>query len=655
MHIPILLDIVVIIGLATAVSLICQKLKIPSIVGFLITGAIAGPSGFSLVSAVHEVETMAEIGVILLLFSIGLEFSLKHLLQIRKAVLLGGFLQVVLTTAVTAVIMQQLGFKSNAAIFAGFLVALSSTAIVLNQLQKQAAMDAPHGRVSLAILIFQDIIIVPMMIFTPFLAGQESIDLVSLAVLLLKIILLLLLIFAGSRWLIPLLFFRVARTQNREMFIMAIVFTVFAIAWLTATIGLSLALGAFMAGLMISESEYSHDAVSHILPFRDIFISFFFVSVGMLLNSAVIISHWPLILGAIGLIVLVKFLIAGSATIILGFPGRIAVLVGLSLAQIGEFSFILAKSGYDSGLLSSLHYQVFLAITVLMMILTPFMISSGKYADKIVKFMPLTKKMREGRVKEVDEVKTLNNHIIIIGFGVIGRNVAHAAQSAHLPYVIMEMNPETVQREKHNGEPIYFGDASYPQVLHTLGTEKAKVLVVAISDIAATRRIVFLSKLTNPELMVIARARFQSEIEPLQELGADQVIAEEFEASIEIFSRVLDHYSIDINFIQALDNEVRNKGYQQLRQQRVNWPAIEALKLSDSEVRLVKPAENCMLINKSLKEVNFRQTYKLNLLAIRRNDKLISNPGAEQIILPEDNLIVFGHPQDIVRLESEIQ
>ncbi len=654
MEIPFLVDIVIILGLSVPVSFVCSKLKIPPIVGFLITGVLAGPAGLSLVSAMHQVEVMAEIGVILLLFSIGLEFSFKHLFELRRTVLVGGAIQVGLTILLTAMIAQLFDFSWEKSIFFGFLVALSSTAIVLNQLQASSAIDAPHGRTSLSILIFQDIVIVPMMILTPLLSGNSQLNISYVALLLGKATLLVVFVFVGTRWLIPKIFFQIAKTQLRELFLLSIVFLAFAIAWLTSMIGLSLALGAFLAGLMISESEYSHNAISHILPFRDIFLSFFFVSVGMLLDIRTILNHYEIIIFVLFALIMLKILTSGTAALVLGYPLRTAVFVALALAQIGEFSFVLAKEGYSQALMTEEFYQIFLSVTILTMIFTPFLISIGEYSDRIANFLPLPSGIKNRSFSEYNATKTIEKHLIIAGYGLSGRNLAHTARSAQIPYIILEMNPETVRTERFKGEPIYFGDACQISVLKQAGIHSARVIVVAVSDVAALRRIVFLAKLENPEIYVIARTRFVKEIEPLRELGADEIVAEEFESSIEIFTRVLKRFLISDELIDALNSEVRADGYSQLRKPDWSVHALDDLKLPD--VRVSRMTVNAVsgFADKTLSEIGIRKKYGVTLLAIIRAKKVISNPSSEERIVASDQLIVLGHPDQISVLLTKI-
>jgi len=541
MEIMLLNEIVIIFGLSIAILFICHRLRMPTIVGFLLTGILAGPYGLGLIKAVHEVEILAEVGVVLLLFTIGIEFSLGRLLQIKKSVLMGGSIQVLLTLLVTFVIARQLGQPIGESIFIGFLISLSSTAIVLKLIQERAEVDSPHGRITLGILIFQDIIIVPMILVTPLLAGATGDLGESVLVLIAKGIGIIGLVFVSAKWIVPQVLYQIARTRSRELFLLSVVVICLAVAWITSSAGLSLALGAFLAGLIISESEYSHHALGNILPFRDVFTSLFFISIGMLLDVGFLFRQpGTIVLMALGVLVLKSF-IASFATVLLGFPLRTSILVGLALGQVGEFSFILSKTGVEHGLLAGNIYQMFLAVSVLSMVATPFIITLAPRLTDIILLLPLPKRLISGFYPVPDiKVEDKKHHLIIIGFGVNGRNVARAARVSGIPYAIIEMNPETVRSEQARGEPIYYGDSTQEAVLQHANIKDARIVVAAINDPTATRRITEIIRRLNPEVHLIVRTRYLQELKPLYELGADEVIPEEFETSVEIFTRVLE-------------------------------------------------------------------------------------------------------------------
>jgi len=658
MEIKLLQDIAVIFGLAIIVLQVCHKIKLPAIIGFLVTGALVGPYGLHLVKSVHEVELLAEIGVVLLLFTIGLEFSLKELFRLKRQVLIGGSLQVFLTIIVTSLIFI-FGFKlpGNRSIFIGFLMALSSTAIVLRLYQERAELDSSHGENILAILIFQDVVVVLLMLLTPFLAGAGGQGFAmgkSLLVLLSKAIFIFGLVLLAARYLVPHALFMVARTRSRELFLLSIVAICLLTAWITSLVGLSLGLGAFLAGLVISESEYGTAALGNMTPFRDIFMSFFFVSIGMLLDIRVVLAH-PGIIGFLTVgIVFLKFGLILLIAILLGVSLRSALLTAFALAQVGEFSFVLSKFGLEHDFLVGQRYQFFLAVAVITMALTPFLISFSPRLAEIILRLPFPDKVKRGLAPMANDDKKpaaeqFNNHIIIIGYGLNGRNLTKAAISANIPYVIIETNPETVRKEKKEGKNIVYGDATHVPVLEHAGIKDARVAVIAISDYVASRQITRQIKELNPYLHLIVRTRFVSEIDPLHELGADEVIPEEYETAVEIFIRVLHHYLVPQQDIDRFMTEVRADGYQMLRAQPRSLVSICDVSgcLTDSEMKVIQLEEDSPFADRTIAEIGMRKNYGVTILAVRRQDTMEPNPAADTKLQAGDVLILFGTSENM--------
>jgi CPA2 family monovalent cation:H+ antiporter-2 len=661
MEIKLLQDIAVIFGLAILVLQVCHRIKLPAIIGFLLTGALVGPHGLHLVKGMHEVEVMAEIGVVLLLFTIGLEFSLKELFRLKRQVLIGGSLQVFLTILGTAVIcFYGFDLPSNRAVFIGFLMALSSTAIVLRLFQERAELDSAHGETVLAILIFQDVIVVLLMLLTPFLAGAGGQGLAmgkSLLVLLVKTGIIFGAVLLAARYLVPHALYLVARTRSREMFLLSIVAICLLTAWLTSLTGLSLGLGAFLAGLVISESEYSTAALGNMTPFRDIFMSFFFVSIGMLLDIRIVLAHPGIISLLTVSIILLKFLLILLIGILLGISLRSALLTGFALSQVGEFSFVLSKFGLEYDFLTGQRYQFFLAVAVISMAATPFMISLSPKLAKFILRLPFPDRLKRGVApmpEEMDaaDIKGLNNHIIIIGYGLNGRNLTKAAISAKIPYIIIDTNPETVRNEQREGRNILYGDATHAPVLEHAGIDRARVAVIAISDYVATRQITRQIKELNSSIHLIARTRFVSELDPLRELGADEVIPEEYETAVEIFIRVLHHYLVPQQDIDRFLSEVRADGYQMLRSQPRTLVSVCDMSgcLSDSEMKVIQLEEGSPFAGRTIAEIGMRKNYGVTILAIRRQETILPNPSADRELLAGDALILFGDSENIGKI-----
>ncbi|MCF8365420.1 MAG: cation:proton antiporter [Bacteroidales bacterium] len=651
MDLIILRDITIIFGVAVVVILVCQRLKIPPIIGYLLTGVLAGPHGFSLISGIHEVEILAEIGVILLLFTIGIEFSLKNLVKIRNTLMIGGGLQVFLTIAVFYLITRmdfvgaQDGNSIPESIFLGFLMTLSSTAIVLKLLQERGEFVSPHGRTILGVLIFQDIVIVPMILVLPFLAGVSDDGSSGIFEIALKVLAVVLMVFIGAKYVVPRLLYLVARTKSRELFLLTIIVIALAVAYLTYMAGLSLALGAFLAGLIVSESDYSQQAFGNVVPFLDVFTSFFFVSIGMMLDVDFLLSKPLLILLITIGVIVVKSVIATGAGLALGFPLRPSLLVGFTLAQVGEFSFILSKKGQELGLISEGNYQLFLDVSVLTMAATPFVMSAApKFADILLR-LPLPLKLKAGlspdNVAE-DYIKGINGHLIIIGYGVNGRNVARAAKFAKIPYEVIDLNAETVRVEKKKGEPIFFGDATQESVLEHASIKEAMVLVITLPGSADLRRITQVARMMNPHLHIIIRSRFVTDMQDLFKLGADEVVPEEFETSVEIFTRVLAKYLIPREEIEKLVSIVRADGYEMFRSLSLDQSNFGELtfKVPEININSLHVCKDSVIEGKSLDEIAFEKNHNLTLLALSRLNKTYSKMP-DDFVLQENDILFF--------------
>lgn len=647
MEIPLLKDLVSIFCLSIGVLLICLRLKIPAIVGFLLTGVLCGPSALGLVENVHAVELLSEIGVVLLLFTIGMELSGEELSRLKRPIFLGGSIQVFLTTGVVCLIAMLFGGTLPKSILFGYLATLSSTAIVLSILQQKGESDAPHGRLALSVLIFQDLAIVPMMLSIPILAGQGEADVLSLLLSAGRMVLIL-----GGGWLlayriVPILMRQVMRSRSRELFLMTSLGFCLAVAVGTAYLGLSLALGAFLAGLLLAESEYSMSVVEGILPFKDVFTSLFFISVGMLLDVHFFIEHIGIISVFAVALIIVKVLLALPAMTILGYPLRVAIMAAMSLGQIGEFSFVLAKSGVDHSLLDPFWYQNFLAASILTMVLTPGIISiAPKMAVIVGKLLSCNGTQEKILLTHGAE---LQDHLIIVGFGLGGKYLARTAKETGIPYVILEMNPDTVRRFREQ-EPIYHGDATHPLVLKHFGIDRARIVVVMISDSAATRGITAAARKLNPSLHLIVRTRFLGEVPFLHDLGANDVIPEDFETSIEIFTRVLGYYLVPRQTIEKFVYNIRSENYEMVRDLSLhgaNLPSFTEELLSGLEVTACKLEPGSEVDGKKLVETDIRRTYGVTIVGIRRKDTIIASPSGDEELLPGDTVFLFGNSSNI--------
>ncbi|WP_339905690.1 cation:proton antiporter, partial [uncultured Cyclobacterium sp.] len=512
----------------------------------------------------------------------------------------------------------------------------------------------------LAMLICQDIIIVPLVLFTPMLAGESDNVLLSLFYMALKGGLVILLTIISAKYLIPQLLYRIAKTKNEELFLLSIIVTCFAVAYATSLLGLSLGLGAFLAGLIISESEYSHHATGKILPFREIFLSFFFVSVGMLFDIGFLAENLLLILALVLLTFLVKFTVTSLAVKSLGSSFKESFIVGFSIFQVGEFSLLLAKEGLKYELLDNTTYQFFLAISILTMIITPFVLKQREKLACRVLNIPMPKKIKDRleervQIPEIDlEKESLNDHLVIIGYGLNGRNLARAAKRAKITYVIIEMNPETVKVEAAKGEPIIYGDAGNAVVLEHVKIHKARVAVIAISNQPATTGIIMNIREASQNVFIIVRTRYVNEIESMLNMGADEVIPEEFETSIEIFTRVLNKYLVPKGEVDDFTNDVRFHNYEVFRtpSNESTVPSLDIPEINFSGIKIEK--DHGQFIGKSIKESNLRENSGLNLVAIKRGGKTLTEITGHTKIKLGDIVYVVGKPEALESFEEEV-
>lgn len=552
MEIPILSDLTIILGIAVLVILILHRLKLPAVIGFLISGMICGPFALHLIDTESQVEILAEVGVVLLLFTIGLELSLSSLLRLKKAVFIGGLVQLLLTVLAFMGLSYFLSYDYlPIAIFIGMLFALSSSAIVLKLLQTNGDIKKEQGQIILAILIFQDIAVVPMMLLAPLLAGATENPLQELLVLIGKIAVILFLLMASVRYIIPQLLYQITRTKSKDLFIVSIFVICFAIAWLTSQAGLSLALGAFLAGLIISESKYGYEAAGIILPFKEIFTSIFFVSVGMLLDIKFLMANLSDVLILTLLTLLIKFITGGIAAAALRVSFPVMIIVAINICQVGEFSFVLLKTGVDYGLMPIEIHQYFLAVAVLTMAITPVLMTfDQRIAMFITEKLPLPPRLKSRITQTPDKgslynvKETLEDHIVIIGYGLAGQSLASCAQASGIKYVIIELNPKTVREAAAEGKPIIFGDAETEEVLAHARLDKAKAAVITTIATSKTPEIVYRIRQYNGSLSIIARAKQIRDIDIIKHHGADKVIADELESKLETIMAVMSLYEV---------------------------------------------------------------------------------------------------------------
>ncbi|OGQ83208.1 MAG: hypothetical protein A3F90_11120 [Deltaproteobacteria bacterium RIFCSPLOWO2_12_FULL_60_19] len=638
----VLRELLIVLAAILFIVFVSQKLRLPAIIGFLLAGVVMGPHGLKVIRDAAQVETLAEIGVALLLFTIGLEFSLGRFVSASRALILAGALQILLTTGVVWALSIVFGYPTETGIFYGFLVSLSSTAIVLRIYKDRGESDALSGRVATGVLLLQDLCIVPMMLSVPLLgqAGTVSAPLVAWAMG--QALLALLLIAFGARKVFPWLLRQIALLRNRELFVLFVVFICLGTAWLTSEVGLSLALGAFIAGLVISDSELSHQVIAEVLPLRDSFSGIFFISIGMLLRLDNLLADGLAALGIFAVIALLKGLIVLLVIARLYQSMRLAVVVGLSLAQVGEFSFLLARAGRDYGLMTSTEEQIFLAASILSMFATPFLIQSAHALG-----FGLQKMIGQSTAEADAEPRAESGHVLIVGYGLNGQNLARVLKEVGILYTILEMDAALVRDAKAAGEPIAFGDGTRPEVLAKAGIAEARVLVVAISDPIATARVVSQARSMRGDLYIIVRTRYVAEIDRLYRLGANQVIPEEFETSVEIFARVLQEYHLPRNLIALQVDLIRKEHYGALRGLRLEGRQLDELSryLVGTTTDTVLVLESSPAAARTLEQIELRSRSGVTVIAVVRDGKSIPAPPPDFRLATNDILVLLGSHQ----------
>ena len=595
---------------------------------------------------------MAEIGVILLLFTIGLEFSLKQLIALKRSALGGGMLQVFITSLFITLLCIIFGLNTELSIFIGMIIAPSSTAIVLKLMMERGEIESPYGRITTSVLIFQDIAVIPMMLIARMLAPGNDSSAWDIVLTLGNAIIVVVLLFAAARFIVPKLLAKVTNTRSREVFLFSIILICVVVAVITNKAGLSLALGAFLAGMVVSETGYGYQALGNVIPFKDVFTGFFFISIGMMISMETFIAHPIFIIFLSLLVIFVKTLVTTMAINILGYSLETSLKTGLALAQVGEFSFILATTGLQDGIFNEYQNSLFITIAVISMMATPFLMLFSSQIVKIISKLPLPENILKGYFhdKKTDK-KVFNDHIILVGFGLSGRMIAKAATQSGIEYIVIEMNPNTVHNEKQKGTPIFYGDASQEEILEHASIKKARTLVISGADFNTTKNIVETARRLNPTLIIIARTRFQVFNAKLKELGASEVISEEVESAASILSVVFKHYYIPDENISAVEAELRQEDVAAISKKHQD-KKVTTLGIKGLSVETITVPVGSTYTGQSIRAIDPRFKYNVNIIAIKSGIQVKVSPGSDDKINDRDELLVTGKASDITIFAS---
>ncbi|HYX35196.1 MAG TPA: cation:proton antiporter [Oligoflexus sp.] len=646
-QVPHLNELALIAVIGVSVTLILSKLKLPAVAGLLATGALIGPYGVGWVRSMESIEVLAEIGVVFLLFTIGLEFSASRLKHIFKQVALGGFFQVILTIVVTVAIASLFAIPLPLGLFYGFVFSLSSTAIVLRALSERRELDVPHGRFIVGTLIFQDLCVVPMVLIVPFLVSHQSqvSALQDIGLAFAKAVFLVIALGSVSRFVIPRWLSWVDASRSREVFLLAILGICIGTAWLTSLAGLSLALGAFLGGMVVADTQFGQRAMSDILPLRDAFVSVFFISLGMLFQPATLIDQPHIVMGMLFGLVIIKGLVATIAALLMKFPARVAWLAGVGLAQFGEFGFVLSKLATSSGLITDAETRPLLAAGVISMFLTPLLLRMAPHITAGEKLLaPLERLLGVRSIDEFDQGREQpSHHVVIVGFGLAGRETARALQRCAVPHIVLELNAEIVRQAKVRGQPVFYGDATSEEALGHAHLSSARLLVLMMDDPRAAQRVVDTARRVAPDVPILMRTRYLREKNSLLAQGAADVVAEEVEGAVEMIARILRLLDQPRNVIHESIHLVRRDLQESLRPIKVPRPELQVAGGIDGiKIESILVRDNSAVAGRSPVELRLRSSTGLLVIALRRGPDFLPEPDPHQALQPGDIVYVVG-------------
>ena len=638
-----LLPLALVFLAALAAAYVLNRINVPPLVGYLLAGVLLGPHGLGFVKDVETVEALAQVGVVLLLFTVGLELPLSSLRRLGPAVWIAGPIQFCGVAALATVLTHLRGFPLNQSLFFGFLVVTCSTVVILQLLSERREVDSPHGRFLIGINIFGDLCVVPMMLLVPSLAGKGG-GPVGAVLALGKAAVAAVIVFFAARFLVPRVLRAVAATRRKELFLLAVLLLVLGTALATSRAGLTLAVGAFLAGLVVSDSDFGHQAMADISPFRDAFNALFFVSVGMLFDGRILAARPWSVAAGLGLVVVGKSAAAAVPPLVLGYGPRVAAIVGISLAQIGEFAFVLLDQGRSAHLVSYDVYQIALACTIISMAATPFLFLLGHAVGDRVADVSLPLFGRSAPEAEPRERLPAEGHVVIFGFGHMGETLSRVLARAKVPFRVLDLNPDRVRKGKAKAIPIEYGDTTAVSVLRHAGIDRARAALVLLSDPRATRTTLSLCRRLAPGIFLLARTRYRAEIPGLSALGADEVVAEEFETSLEISGRTLRRLGFPLPWVESETDEIRSSREDAFRRFRAPDVAAERLDeaLGGTHVEFVSVGSDWKARGRTLRELELRATGGAILLAAIRDGKAVVTPGGDFALEANDRLLLLG-------------
>ena len=654
----VLRDLAIIIGLAIPIVALAHRVRVPPLVGFLLVGVVIGPYGVGLIPEPEEVSALSEIGVVLLLFAIGLELSLSDVLSRGRAVMVTGGAQMGGMLGLAALLGLATGAPLGRTLFYGALAAVSSTAVVTKSYADRGELDTPHGREVVSILVFQDLCIVPLILLLPLLGRADGAMDISVWTRMLASLAVMTALVIGGRFAVRRVLDHIVGLRDRELFTLCVAFFCIATALVSAAAGFSLAIGAFLAGLIISESEYGLQALSDVLPFRALFSGVFFTSIGMLLDLPFFLSQPIVLVAATLVLIIVKSVVAAGAVLVRGRGLETSLMSGLSLAQVGEFSFVLAAVGLPLGLFAGDDYQAFLSVAALSMMTTPLLIKSARPISESIgaRLKGLVWKdhapdVEAGRAAGMAE---LTEHAVVVGYGVAGRYLARMLQAAGIACAVVDQNAELVRRARADGLPAVYGDGTRHAMLARAACRRARIIVFAISSPVEERRGVAVAREVAPAAQIVVRTRYVRAIDELMRLGANQVVVEEFEASLELFARALESYEIPATRIAHELEAVRNEHYGLLRGTAAPDLTLDTLKHLGihNALELVEVEDGAAAVGQNARTLDLRQQTGAIQVAVVRDGKPIYQRDHTFGYSPGDTAVLVGDREALDRASA---
>lgn len=633
-------DIAIILVAALAGGFVAQRLGQPLLLGYIIAGVLVGPyTGGVTVTEIHDIELLAEIGVALLLFALGLEFNFTKLQRVRAIAFFGTPIQLLVTIGLGYGIGQLLGWQPLESIWFGALISLSSTMVILKTLMALGTLGTLASRIMVGMLIVQDLAVVPMLIILPALQNLEQ-GLPALGYAIVRAAVFLVAMIYGGTRIIPLILKRIARWNSRELFLVSVMALGLGIGYITYLFGLSFAFGAFVAGMVLSESEYSHQALSDILPLRDVFGLLFFVSVGMLLDPAFLLANLGMVLLVVILVAVGKALIFGTITWSFGYRGAIPLAVGFGLFQIGEFAFVLERVGLANGALRTQTFNLVLATAVVTMILTPF---ATRAVDPLVAWFQRWRKRPAFATFHISN-EDLQDHTIIVGYGRVGRYTAEVLHQLSMPCVIIDQDQHAIDHAKLNGLSVIYGDASSAIVLEAAGIHHARLVLVVVSAALDVELVVRKVRELNPELHVVARATRLSQVEELRRFGIHEIVQPEFEAGLELVRQTLLHFDIPAVEIERLSDSIRTERYQPFETLHTDARLLEQLRRARSALTIewVNLPPDAPVVGLRVGDSRIREETGVSIAALIRDDQAVSNPGPDELLSAGQSVAIVG-------------